>query len=182
MEIKELNCSGCKESLPLSGFGKCSGTTRGYQYKCKACMKVFNSTEEVKSQKREKVKEWRERNPEKRAEQKKRHYEKNKEKVLQRSKDWYYANTDRYRNRTMLRKYGITLKQCEALKEKQEYRCALCGDHESANKQGLVVDHCHVSGEVRKLLCPPCNVGLGMFKDNPELLLKAADYIKEHNG
>jgi hypothetical protein len=182
MEIKELKCNGCKESLPLTKFSKCHSTTRGYQYKCSGCMGVLNHTEEVMAKKREDIKGWRNKNPEKVLAQKKRHYEKNKEVCKQRAREWYHSNKDRSKDNAMLRKYGITLKQCESLKEKQEYCCALCGEHESANKQGLVVDHCHVSGNVRKLLCPPCNVGLGMFKDNPELLIKAADYIKEHNG
>lgn len=182
MEIKELKCNECKESLPLANFSKCNSTTRGYQYKCSGCMSLLNKTEEVRAKKREDIKVWRKNNPEKRQEQKKRHYEKNKEKILKRSNDWYYANTDRFRNNAMFRKYGVTLEQFNASREKQEYCCALCGEHESVNKQGLVIDHCHISGDVRKLLCTPCNVGLGMFKDNPELLLKAAGYIKEHNG
>lgn len=62
-----------------------------------------------------------------------------------------------------------------------EERCALCG----AVDVDLVIDHDHrccpterACGKcVRGLLCRPCNVGLGMFKDNPELLLAAAKYV-----
>ena len=45
-----------------------------------------------------------------------------------------------------------------------------------------MVDHCHVGGEVRGLLCSNCNVGLGMFADNPEALEAAARYIRRARG
>ena len=44
------------------------------------------------------------------------------------------------------------------------------------------VDHNHTTGKIRDLLCGNCNGGLGKFMDNPELLIKAADYLKERHG
>lgn len=78
-------------------------------------------------------------------------------------------------------KYGITLEEYEVLLEQQHNKCFIC-DTEHADSKPLYVDHCHKTGTVRKLLCQHCNTGLGMFRDNPELLTKAADYLKEHNG
>jgi hypothetical protein len=46
-------------------------------------------------------------------------------------------------------------------------------------KLRLNVDHCHVTGKVRGILCNSCNNGLGRFRDNPDLLLKAADYLQQ---
>jgi len=43
---------------------------------------------------------------------------------------------------------------------------------------GLVVDHCHVSGKVRGLLCSECNLGLGKFKDSLNKLRKAVSYLE----
>lgn len=40
------------------------------------------------------------------------------------------------------------------------------------------IDHDHENGQIRGILCASCNVGLGMFKENPKLLLAAADYLK----
>jgi hypothetical protein len=51
--------------------------------------------------------------------------------------------------------------------------------HTSFKHNPLVIDHDHTTGEVRGLLCPTCNAGLGHFKDSPELLLKAALYLQK---
>lgn len=60
--------------------------------------------------------------------------------------------------------------------------CKICGEPEKTKKQGtlrrLSIDHDHRTGKVRGLLCYYCNLGLGKFKDNPELLMKAYLYYK----
>lgn len=78
--------------------------------------------------------------------------------------------------------YGLTIDQFKELEAKQDNKCYICGIEGGYNNKPLYVDHCHKSGVVRKLLCQHCNSGLGMFKDNPELLTKAVDYLKEHHG
>ena len=44
---------------------------------------------------------------------------------------------------------------------------------------GAVGDHCHRCNFPRGMLCGPCNLGLGHFRDSPTLMLRAAAYIKE---
>lgn len=71
--------------------------------------------------------------------------------------------------------YDVTL-------ERRRGPCDLCGQHETAkNPDGtvklLAVDHDHESGVNRGFLCSRCNTGLGMFKDDPDLLSKAIDYL-----
>ena len=39
------------------------------------------------------------------------------------------------------------------------------------------LDHNAVTGEIRSLLCHKCNVGLGHFNDDPELLRRAVEYL-----
>ena len=51
--------------------------------------------------------------------------------------------------------------------------CIICGATES-----IVVDHDHRTGRVRGALCHRCNLGLGHFKDDPELLELAAMYVR----
>jgi hypothetical protein len=55
--------------------------------------------------------------------------------------------------------------------------CNICGSSEN-----LVVDHCHSSGVVRGMLCNHCNRGLGHFRDNTEVMLKAIAYLNKFGG
>lgn len=70
-------------------------------------------------------------------------------------------------------KYGITSEEFAARLEAQEGRCAICRDREAQ-----VVDHCHTGGQVRGLLCTQCNTGLGYFRDNPDYLRAAIEYLR----
>jgi Recombination endonuclease VII len=87
-------------------------------------------------------------------------------------------NPHKHRDYSYKKRYNITLEEYDALVEKQDGQCAICGSTESIglNKR-FVVDHNHETGEVRGLLCSTCNTGLGNFYDNPESLLKAAQYL-----
>ena len=40
------------------------------------------------------------------------------------------------------------------------------------------VDHCHKTGRVRGVLCFNCNAGLGLLRDNPDVMNRAADYLE----
>lgn len=69
-------------------------------------------------------------------------------------------------------KYRLTDTQYAAMVEAQAGCCAVC-----AQPSKLVVDHDHATGEIRGLLCDPCNVGLGRYDDDPERLMAAAAYL-----
>jgi len=77
-----------------------------------------------------------------------------------------------------LRKYRITPDEYEALASAQNGVCAICGGV-SPKKRRLSVDHDHTTGEVRGLLCQPCNVGLGVFGDSPDALRNAVKYVSK---
>jgi hypothetical protein len=78
-------------------------------------------------------------------------------------------------------KYSLTPGQLISMYNHQEGRCAICGTFKSFNGyDSLHVDHSHETGKVRKLLCRQCNQGLGRFFDNPELMDKAAAYLRQH--
>lgn len=47
-------------------------------------------------------------------------------------------------------------------------------------KKAFVLDHCHETGRFRGYLCDRCNVGLGKFRDSPDLLGKAMLYLLRH--
>jgi hypothetical protein len=79
---------------------------------------------------------------------------------------------------TLITKYGITIDQYTQLLSKQNYKCALCEtSNPGGNTNVFVVDHNHITGKIRGLLCNHCNTGLGKLRDSSTLLLKAAQYV-----
>lgn len=81
----------------------------------------------------------------------------------------------RTRNNDIKKKFGITQDQYLLILEKQDFKCAICSKLKSSTN--FDIDHCHKTGKIRGLLCRSCNLGLGYFKDSPNLLNKAALYI-----
>ena len=77
-------------------------------------------------------------------------------------------------------KYKIKEEKYFEILEKQKGVCAICGS-DSPKRKGskyFTVDHNHTTMQLRGLLCHPCNVMLGMAKDNIEVLEKAIEYLK----
>ena len=86
------------------------------------------------------------------------------------------------RSAKLRRTYGITIADFEAMLAEQGGVCAICRRSETVEWCGkpraLNVDHCHVTGVVRGLLCNFCNHALGAFDDDPARLRLAADYLE----
>lgn len=75
-------------------------------------------------------------------------------------------------------RYGIPRGTAEVVLGAYGDSCGACGRSDLP----LVVDHCHDSGEIRGLLCGPCNSGLGLFQDNIDAMLGAVAYLKRHSS
>jgi hypothetical protein len=75
------------------------------------------------------------------------------------------------------RKYGMTIQQRDELLARQG-GCAICKSQTPRGRHGWHVDHCHVSGRVRGILCNTCNLGLGALQDSPEICDAAANYLR----
>lgn len=88
--------------------------------------------------------------------------------------------TDLIKFRHIKRKYGLTQEQYKALIESTGRKCPLCEKpYEGLNGgRSPAVDHCHKTGKFRHVICKRCNLGLGHFDDNPELLKAAALYLE----
>jgi hypothetical protein len=87
-------------------------------------------------------------------------------------------------SRTLKHYYGITLIDYEAMFAAQNGVCAICqmpevvNDHKTQKPRRLAVDHCHKTRKIRGLLCNACNTALGKLKDNPQLIERAAAYVR----
>lgn len=92
---------------------------------------------------------------------------------------WASRNPERlreHRRKAKLKaKYGITPDDFDHLFDAQSGACAICG----VIGEPLCVDHSHITGAIRGLLCFPCNIAIGHMRDNPARLRSAADYLSK---
>lgn len=77
-----------------------------------------------------------------------------------------------------LAQYDLSAQEYLRMGFSQNWECAICRAPQSELEQGLVVDHDHVTGTVRMLLCTGCNIGLGHFADDVVRMRRAAEYIE----
>lgn len=88
---------------------------------------------------------------------------------------------------TRIRRYRVTPEWIEQQRAKQNGECAIC---QVPMKTGVLpnnplaecIDHDHHTNQARALLCSACNRGLGMLKDDPNILQAAADYLVHHRA
>ena len=101
------------------------------------------------------------------------------ERIRSQARRRYAANPKQKRSTQLKTNYGITLDDYHKMYTEQNGQCAVCSENKTDNgRGGLVVDHCHESGAVRKLLCTHCNKGLGHFRDDVQRMVKAIEYLK----
>ncbi len=81
-------------------------------------------------------------------------------------------NSNPERRKANRRSRHTGLRAWERLKFLEGKTCEICNSEER-----LAVDHDHATGEVRGALCTRCNIGIGYFKDSPDLLLAARQYL-----
>ncbi len=82
-----------------------------------------------------------------------------------------------YRDNHLKRTYGISLDEYNRMHEEQDHRCAICRRHQADHQKSLHVDHDHETGEVRGLLCYPCNRAIAILGDSAESVQRAVDYL-----
>lgn len=91
----------------------------------------------------------------------------------------YCANKNRKNN--MEKNFGKgVLDVYQKLFDEQKGVCDICKSPENGRYKHLSVDHCHDTGKIRGLLCNNCNRGIGLLKDNSELLKNALEYIEKN--
>ena len=121
------------------------------------------------------------------------YYQKNKVKRLAQIKEWTNKNPNYHKeygkkwhsdpkhkpnkkNSQLKSLYGITLEQYNQMFVNQNGVCCICkqGTNDGSH---LRVDHNHITGKVRGLLCSTCNTAIGMMKDDASLFLEAIKYL-----
>jgi hypothetical protein len=130
---------------------------------CKLCTAARRKQWYQQNRRREiaRVKAWQQANPERL----KAWREKNRERRLQQLREIHLRN-----------KFGLTPDEYDRMLEAQGRVCALCGCTPTPGIS-LHVDHDHGTGEIRGLLCVRCNNALGLFREDPDVLKRAARYV-----
>ena len=172
-------CAKCQTKKPANFFHKAKKEKDGLQYQCIECSKKYHAERYInqKEKLQQQIQSYRASNKDKLAEAGKIWRSKNQDKVKQ------YQRTSNLR-----KKFGLSVEQYEKMAVAQNHVCAICLQPETfihktkGQVARLAIDHCHVSGKIRKLLCANCNRALGLFNDNADILKRAAQYITDHNG
>lgn len=164
-------CTKCKKSKYLDEFYKHSGQKSGLRPDCKECCKKHNLLHKEEKFKYNK-KYYQQHKKEMKA-----YTERHKERIKKVRKIYCSKNPDIVKNTVLKTVYGITLKQYKDLKSKQNDKCLICNEIKK-----LHIDHDHLTGKIRGLLCGNCNRGIGLFKDNVKFLENAIYYLKENQS
>ena len=94
--------------------------------------------------------------------------------------EWYLESA----SRLLKHEYGITLEEYNVILKKQNNLCAICQSEEktidkrNGKAKRLAVDHCHKTNVIRGLLCWRCNTAIGKLKEDPDIIQRAANYVR----
>ena len=154
---KKKVCTLCNKKLSLNNFYE----DKRYKDKLRACCKKC---------KNKRVKSYRKKNPEQWRKYQKTYYEKNKNKPEFKMKRREYS---------LIRRYGLTIKDYDKLFKLQNRKCAICGKHQKEMRKRLSIDHNHKTGFVRGLLCYYCNSKLLRYlRDNKNCAVGLVNYLQ----
>lgn len=147
-------CTRCKRDLPKTEFHRVKSKKSGLRSICRTCVSEMdlNRSQEAKD----------------------------KENAQRRAIYWSLKDRKNY----LKTRYGLTIEAYDALHAKQNGLCAICGNPESqlsnqGTRKRLAVDHDHLTGQVRGLLCTHCNIAIGILGDDHKRLERAIEYLQE---
>lgn len=148
-------CPKCGLSKQRSDFYNRTSAKDGKHSYCKVCSSVYKQTVTY----REKQKKYA------------RAYNKTPERLA-------YVKEYNVRNSLKLN-YQLSLEEYNEMFNLQEGKCAGCYRHQTELPKRLAVDHCHLTGKIRGLLCSRCNLALGMLRDDLKILENLQRYLLE---
>lgn len=168
-ETQTHQCTKCGEFKKSEDFDRDASRPLGRRSSCKPCRAAHQ-------------REYRKRKPEIHRAQFLRRILRNPEryKEIRRAagKKYYRTHKEVQNDRRRRQKLGVPIGTYAAKLAEQGGGCAICGKIPGNRAHHL--DHCHETGEVRGVLCPSCNRGIGAMRDDVELLQAAIDYLRRH--
>jgi hypothetical protein len=160
-------CTKCQIIKPLEEFpwrDKAHSQRRG---ECKACKREYVRKHHAIASNRDKKRK-----------RERRRYHQNVQQERERARLKYHRNVQHITNKKFQRLYGLTLTDVEVLSQKQNNACAICR-RQSYSK--LCVDHNHITGNVRGLLCRQCNFALGLLRDDIDIVKSLLNYLVHYD-
>lgn len=149
----QRTCDHCKTLKPLADYYADARRFDGLSRRCKTCQSAAHN-------------HWRLNNLDKAAADQKR---------------WRVENAERSADIDRKRNYGLEPGAYKQMLAAQGGVCAICAGGPTG-RGGLHVDHCHDTGKVRGLLCHGCNVSIGHFKHDVDILASAIRYLSAEGG
>lgn len=176
-------CIKCKIEKDIFYFYKDKSKKDGYSKYCKECQNKYSKRWKKENQKKAKEyeKQYYKDNLKKSKEYGKQWRNNNPEKVKESGRQWARDNPEKVKEIRLKCNYGLSLEEYFEIIEQQKGCCAICERHQSELKIRLCVDHNHLTGKVRGLLCDNCNRMLGAGMDDPNILIKGAEYLNNNN-
>jgi hypothetical protein len=90
-----------------------------------------------------------------------------------------YKYKDYKRNHDLKTKYNISSEDYDRILKQQDYKCAICGIGNDVYKRRFAVDHNHITGKIRGLLCSNCNTSLGKLKEDKTIITNLLHYLEK---
>jgi len=162
---KTKRCSTCHKVKSKTKFSKNKASRYGINYECKKCCsdaKRFKYHTDPKCKARYKAAS-------------KKHRESHREKFREYMREYGKRTKKRRREYLVAKLYGLTRQEYAHLVKRCSNRCMICGRR--PGKKCLSVDHCKKTKVVRGMLCHCCNLGIGYFKHDVDLLYMAIPYL-----
>jgi hypothetical protein len=88
-------------------------------------------------------------------------------------------NNERLRRWNRFKATGFTQEDYDLKLSEQDGKCAICGTEDSGS-MAFHADHDHKTGQKRGVLCHKCNTGLGLLKDDIDILCSAINYLNNY--
>jgi hypothetical protein len=166
----EKRCRLCGEVKPLSEYHRASTARDGHRGECKACFRKLSAARYRADPDRvkQRVRKWQADNPDR----------------VAATREQYIADGRKAANDRrsyLMRKFGITPERYDEMLRAQDGGCAVC-QKPPRDDISLHVDHDHVTGAVRGLLCFSCNAALGHLNEDRERITALSIYLLEHDA
>ncbi|MFI9204503.1 endonuclease VII domain-containing protein [Streptomyces sp. NPDC053048] len=176
-EQEAKRCSRCGECKPRAAFASNKSTKDGLQAYCKECSAEYYRVRQESKGRTVRVKvpvpRGHKRCPQCGKVKPHDEWERNKSSSDGWASYCRECRAERNRDSYFRRKYGLSQVALRELVEQQAGVCVIC-----LAAPAVHVDHDHETGGVRGVLCFSCNAALGQFKDRPDVMRRAAEYVE----